>query len=58
MQKTDSDKVATLANWVNSKQTWEFDEEKVIIRAPLTVDGAKQRLNESYQYIGWLVFVL
>jgi peroxiredoxin (alkyl hydroperoxide reductase subunit C) len=53
LQKTDSDKVATPANWVSSKQVWEFDEEKVIVGAPLTVDGAKQRLNENYQCIDW-----
>ncbi len=53
LQKTDSDKVATPANWVSSKQTWEFNEEKVIVGAPLTVDGAKQRLSEDYQCIDW-----
>lgn len=53
LQKTDSDKVATPANWVSSKQVWEFDEEKVIVGAPLTVDGAKQRLSENYECIDW-----
>ncbi len=53
LQKTDSDKVATPANWVGSKQVWEFSEEKVIVSAPLTVDGAKQRIKEGYDCIDW-----
>lgn len=53
LQKTDTEKVATPANWVSQKQTWEFDENKVIVGPPLTVDGAKTRLSENYECIDW-----